>query len=386
MNTKITSTLIALFIAVSVFAQAPQKMSYQAVIRNGSNALISTASVGMKISILQSSATGTPVYVETQTPTTNSNGLVSLEIGTGTIISGTFSSINWANGPYFIKTETDLLGGINYTISGTTQLMSVPYALFAANSTPGPQGLTGATGAVGATGATGAQGIQGLTGATGANGAVGATGAQGIQGLTGATGATGATGVQGLTGLTGANGAVGATGATGAQGIQGLTGLTGATGSAGATGANGVQGIQGLTGLTGATGSQGVQGLTGATGPAGASIAIINAETTFSGTLTNGVDGTVATIAIPSTGKYLVTAFFDLTALVGNTIEFRLYQGAVIKAGTANYGNHTYCNISMVLDLTTTTSLTIKAILPDFNFAPAASSGYTGRYSLVKLN
>jgi len=91
----------------------------------------------MQISILQGSASGTAVYVETQTPTTNANGLTSIEIGGGTVLSGNFSTINWANGPYFVKTETDpdgTTGGIYYTITGTSQLLSVPYALYAANA------------------------------------------------------------------------------------------------------------------------------------------------------------------------------------------------------------------------------------------------------------
>jgi hypothetical protein len=122
---------IALFITAITFAQSPQKMSYQAVLRNSSSVLITSAPVGMRISILQSSATGTVAYSETQSPTTNTNGLVSLEIGSGIPVTGTFASINWANGPYFIKTETDPAGGTNYTINGTSQLMSVPYALYA---------------------------------------------------------------------------------------------------------------------------------------------------------------------------------------------------------------------------------------------------------------
>ena len=126
-------TLAYLLIISSVFAQAPQKMSYQAVIRNTSGALVSSASVGMQISILQGSVAGTAVYAETQTPITNANGLVSIEIGTGTVITGTFAGINWANGPYFIKSETDPAGAANYTITGTSELMSVPYALFSAN-------------------------------------------------------------------------------------------------------------------------------------------------------------------------------------------------------------------------------------------------------------
>jgi hypothetical protein len=242
MKTKIYLIIAGLLLTASVFAQAPQKMSYQAVIRNSSNALITSTPVGMKISILQGSSIGTAVYVETQTVSTNANGLVSLEIGTGTVITGTFSAINWSAGPYFIKTETDPTGGTAFTIAGTNELMSVPYALFSANGTPGSQGPIGLTGA---TGATGPQGPIGLTGATGA------TGPQGPIGLTGAVGATGAQGPIGLTG---------ATGATGAQGPIGLTGATGATGP---------QGPIGLTGAVGATGPQGPIGLTGATGAAG---------------------------------------------------------------------------------------------------------------------
>ena len=134
---KIYSILAGLLLTASVFAQAPQKMSYQAVIRNSSNTLITSAPIGMQISVLQGSSTGTAVYVETQTPSTNANGLASVEIGGGTVVSGNFSAINWANGPYFIKTETDPTGGTAYTITGTNELMSVPYALNAANANVG---------------------------------------------------------------------------------------------------------------------------------------------------------------------------------------------------------------------------------------------------------
>ncbi|MFN4853810.1 MAG: hypothetical protein ACK5JC_05250, partial [Bacteroidota bacterium] len=119
-------------------------MSYQAVIRNSSNTLVSNQPVGMRISILQGSASGTAVYVETQTPTTNANGLASLEIGGGTVVSGNISTIDWANGPYFIKTETDATGGSNYSITGTSQLLSVPYAFFSGNGIVGVS-LTGDT-------------------------------------------------------------------------------------------------------------------------------------------------------------------------------------------------------------------------------------------------
>jgi hypothetical protein len=114
-----------------LFAQAPNKMSYQAIIRNSNNVLVSNHTVGMRISILQGTATGSSVYTETQSPTTNANGLIAIEIGTGTIISGSFANIDWSNGPYFVKTETDPNGGSNYNLTGTSQLLSVPYALYA---------------------------------------------------------------------------------------------------------------------------------------------------------------------------------------------------------------------------------------------------------------
>ncbi len=128
---KIITICAVLLMTASVFAQAPEKMSYQAVVRDGSNALVSSTAVGMQISILQGTSSGTAIYVETQTPTSNANGLVSLEIGSGTVVSGDFTTIDWANGPYFIKTETDPTGGTSYTITGTSQLLSVPYALHA---------------------------------------------------------------------------------------------------------------------------------------------------------------------------------------------------------------------------------------------------------------
>ncbi len=115
---------------ISVAAQAPQKMSYQSVVRNTTGVLMVNQAIGMKISILQGSATGTPVYVETHTTTTNANGLATIEIGGGTIVTGTFTVIDWAYGAYFIKTETDPAGGTNYTIIGTSQILSVPFALY----------------------------------------------------------------------------------------------------------------------------------------------------------------------------------------------------------------------------------------------------------------
>lgn len=119
---------------LNVNAQAPQKFSYQSVIRNSSGLLITNSNISLRISIMHNSSTGAIVYSETHSVLTNTNGLATLEIGSGDIVTGTFNNINWSSGNYFIKTEADITGGNNYTITGTSQLLSVPYALYAENS------------------------------------------------------------------------------------------------------------------------------------------------------------------------------------------------------------------------------------------------------------
>ncbi len=126
---KIFILLIAVLITVTIYAQSPNKLSYQAVVRNSGGVLVQNSNVGFKISILQSTSNGIAVYVETHIVATNANGLATLEIGGGSVVSGTFATIDWSAGPYFLKTETDPAGGTTYTISGTSQLLSVPYAL-----------------------------------------------------------------------------------------------------------------------------------------------------------------------------------------------------------------------------------------------------------------
>lgn len=140
---RIFMILVAVILTASVFAQTPQAMSYQAVIRNSESKLVKNQEVGMQISILQGTADGTAVYVETHKPTTNANGLVTVEIGGGTVISGDFTAIDWSADKYFVKTETDPAGGTAYTVTGTSQLLSVPYALHAktAESVKGGVGI-----------------------------------------------------------------------------------------------------------------------------------------------------------------------------------------------------------------------------------------------------
>ena len=178
-------TLLLLLLAtVSILAQAPEKMSYQAVLRDASNTLLTNQEVGMQIRILKAR---TAVYIETQTATTNINGLVSIVIGAGTS-SDDFSAIDWSAGPYFIKTETDPSGGSSYTIIGTSQIMSVPFALYAKTSGSAMPGLQGA------------QGVQGAAGTQGIQGAIGEAGVAGTEGIPGAIGTARTNGTNGAIG------------------------------------------------------------------------------------------------------------------------------------------------------------------------------------------
>jgi hypothetical protein len=139
---KLYFILAALIITAILQAQSPEKMSYQAVIRDANNTVVANQTIGMRISILQGSATGTVEYIEAYTPKprTNNNGLVTVEIGSGFPEAGTLDAINWANGPFFIKSETDPKGGVNYSIVGTSQLLSVPYAFYAKTAENGFSG------------------------------------------------------------------------------------------------------------------------------------------------------------------------------------------------------------------------------------------------------
>lgn len=235
-----------LFLAAVLFsqAQAPQKMNYQTVVRDGSGQPFATGrSISFRFIIRNLSSAGNVVFQEDATLTTNQFGLVNYEIGT----NGNLAVVDWSNGPKYLQVLADVNGGANYTDMGTAQLISVPYALFAANSLAGPPGPTGAAGITGPTGPTGSGGSGG-----------------GATGPTGPTGVTGATGLAGVNGTNGTNGAAGATGPTGAAGAQGITGATG-VGATGPTGSAGATGAQGATGPTGI----GITGPTGVTGPTG---------------------------------------------------------------------------------------------------------------------
>ncbi len=206
--------LLTLFVSSISFSQAPEGINYQAVIRNASGNLITSTTVAIRVQVRQTTANGTVVYQERHSVLTSSQGLVNMVIGGGTVQLGTFSSIAWMNGPFFVNLAVDFANGTNYQDFGTQQLMSVPYALFAKSSgnqlnqwrygntvppsTLGNFGdfyldvITGnvyyknsgtawiLTGNIkGPVRPTGTQGVAGTNGATGPQGSIGLTGPQG---------------------------------------------------------------------------------------------------------------------------------------------------------------------------------------------------------------
>ena len=180
--TLFSAMLILLFVG-QLSAQSPEGFNYQAVARNSSGVLIATHAVGVKINIHQSSSSGMVVYSETFAPTTNQFGLFTVAIGQGTVVSGSFNTIVWSSGDYWLEVLLDPTGGTSYVSMGAAQLLSVPYAMYANNA--GTSGITGATGPTGPMGPTGDTGPIGDMGPTGATGATGATGLANVAGSNG---------------------------------------------------------------------------------------------------------------------------------------------------------------------------------------------------------
>ncbi len=360
---KILSILLTVFAGATLAAQAPTQIKYQGVARDAAGAPIANGTITVQFDIHATTPTGTIVYTETHSSvTTNQFGLFSINMGSIIPLSPTL----FGSGLEFLEVSVDFGSGL--TSMGTSQLLSVPYALYAetsGSSTPGPNGfhcwdlnmdnindpgedinsdsqwnvldcqgaigMVGATGAAGANGATGPSGIDGATGATGAagsngatglTGATGAAGANGATGLTGATGAAGANGVTGATGAAGANGATGLTGATGAAGANGATGATGAAGANGATGPTGVAGANGATGAAGANGAAGATGATGTAGTAGANGATgpTGANGAAGTTGPTGANGATGAANISGTTNYVIK--FTSATSGGNSLIF----------------------------------------------------------------
>ncbi len=218
--------------AFSALAQSPESFNYQAVIRNSDGEIVSNENIGIQFRLLSGSTSGNAVYQETFNVETTNNGLITLKIGTGNSVSGDFTTIDWSEGQYFIETSIDLDGGSQFEVLGTSQLLSVPYALYAktsGSSIPGPQGEPGEDGKTVLSGAldpttegedgdffintssneifgpktSGSWGIgTSLIGASGANGNDGADGNDGIDGADGIDGSNGADGKTILNGTT----------------------------------------------------------------------------------------------------------------------------------------------------------------------------------------
>ena len=330
------------------FAQAPEGINYQSVLRNLDGTILSNSSVGMQLSILQGSSTGTTIYSESHSVSTNDYGLINVVLGDGAIESGDFSTIDWANGPYFLEIAVDENGGTNYAALGTQQLISVPYALYAKTAGNGPQGaqgeqglsayevwlslgntgtetdfinsLTGPAGADGTTGPPGTPGNDGANGLDGANGqsayelwlAQGNTGTEAdfLNSLVGPQGTAGVDGTNGIDGINGTNGIDGTNGTDGqsayeiwlAQGNIGTEAdfLNSLVGPQGAPGTNGTDGVNGINGVDGANGNDGINGADGASAyEVWLSLGNTGTETDFMNSLTgpqgpaglNGADG-----------------------------------------------------------------------------------------------
>lgn len=279
MKRIITFALLAIM-CTGLHASGTNGFNYQAVVRNAQGNPIINESVSMRFTIRDGAVDGPILYRETHSVPANQFGVITVVIGGGTIEEGDFDTLPWGNGvSKFMQVETDVTGGTNYLDMGTSQLLSVPYAMYAhssGSSLPGPTGPQGEPGLAGATGPQGEQGLQGATGATGPQGEpgiqgpIGATGAQGADGAQGPQGDAGTDGAQGPQGATGAQGPTGATGPQGIQGDAGVPGIQGMKGDTGAQGPQGADGPQGVKGDTGDQGPQGPIGTTGAQGPQGA--------------------------------------------------------------------------------------------------------------------
>ncbi|MES2620841.1 MAG: collagen-like protein, partial [Bacteroidota bacterium] len=151
--------LLTFLATVFVSAQVPQAVNYQAVARDGNGTILPNRTLALRITINNGINPGFPEYQETHTAVTNQFGLFTLKIGLGNSTLGSFPAINWSTGNKYLLVEMDVNGGTNYLNMGSTQLLSVPYALYAETAGNGGGGATGPTGPIGPAGQNGQNGL-----------------------------------------------------------------------------------------------------------------------------------------------------------------------------------------------------------------------------------
>jgi hypothetical protein len=287
---SILFTLTVTLLAISAWAQ-PQAFKYQAVARGSNGALLVNTDMNIRVSIRIGSATGNIEYQEKQHVTTNQYGLFSIDVGSGIPIVGLFNLINWANSAQkYIQTEIDL--GNGFIDMGASKLLSVPFALYSLNGTPGAAGPQGPQGTVGPAGAQGVKGDMGLPGPAGATGK-GITSTidnhNGSFTFNFSDGSTFTT--SNLTGPAGAKGATGIGIASTTDNHNGTFTFTYSDGSAFTT-----SNLTGPQGVAGAQGPAGLQGATGATGN-GIKSTINNADGTYTFNYSDGTSFTTSNIS-----------------------------------------------------------------------------------------
>jgi hypothetical protein len=349
------------------YGQVPQKMSYQAVVRNAQNQLIQNNAVGMRLSILEGSPVGTTVYVETHVPITNGNGSVTIEIGNGTVVSGVFANIDWSTGLYWLQTEVDPQGAQGYSITGVSQLLTVPYAFYCDYALSSAESID----SIGDNG-NGTLTIYYTGGATYTTGVLaglqGANGADGIDGIDGESAyelwiSQGNSGTQAafLDSLIGADGANGSNGINGVDGestyelwiSQGNSGteIDFINSLSGTDGTNGVNGIDGVDGTLGANSL-----MTTTIEPVGLNCASggvmieIGLDTNFNNSLDPfEVDPALTTYICNGSAAALVAG--PGIGITGNTISNTSYPNYISNTQIINYTgqttSQTYINVDV---------------------------------------
>ena len=388
---KLFCIIAIVLCSLNVWSQVPQGINYQAVIRNQSGVSITNTLVSLKIDLIQNIPSGQIVYSETHSATTSIIGLVNFVIGTGNVLTGTFNTIDWGNGPYFVQVSVDINGGSNFTVMGTQQLMSVPYALYAENTAnPGPAGPQGNDGVGIVSTVNNGNGTYTFNYSDGSSfttsNLTGPSGAQGIQGPAGPQGASGTNGLSAYQ-VAVNNGFIGTEGQwlsslQGAQGPAGATGPQGPAGPQGASGTNGTNGLsayqiavnngfigtenQWLSSLQGPSGAQGVPGNNGYTSlmltttePAGSNCA--NGGVKIQSGIDSNSNGTLETTEInPLLTKYVCNGVS--TTLPSGTAGQTLYHNGTNWTATSNLYNSgsaigigtTNPNASSIIDLQST--------------------------------